>query len=196
MTLNRLIVTLMITGYINVISVEQKGLKQEWSINISESTTSSFYNWWSTAVGSGHANLALRTDWRSHMKLGHDKLGFDYVRFHGILDDDVGSVNDINDYSFINIDKIYQGLLDIGVKPYVDLLFMPDKFASMSNTTLYHYKGNISPPKSWNIWYEYIQQLTQHLVSEFGINEVKTWYFEVWNGMLFTCIHSFALING
>ena len=88
---------------------------QQWKIKIDSSTTSPFYYFWDKCVGSGHAALMLRDDWRSWMKQGVDDIGFKYVRGHGILDDDVGAVNGINDYSFINIDKIYHHLLSINI---------------------------------------------------------------------------------
>eukprot|EP01084_Bolivina_argentea_P292328 502535_1 len=107
---------------------------QEWKITIDDSSTSPFYYFWDTCVGSGHAALMLRNDWRQWMKQGVDNIGFKYVRGHGILDDDVGSVNGLNDYSFVNIDKIYRHLLSINMKPYVEISFMPNLFASNDTT--------------------------------------------------------------
>ena len=112
------------------------------------------------------------------MKYGYDQINFKQVRCHGILDDDVGTVNGINDYSFVNIDNIYSYLLSIGMKPYVEISFMPEKFASDPNKTICHYKGGTSPPISYDLWYDFIKQWVQHLVDAFGIDEIRQWKFE------------------
>eukprot|EP01083_Nonionella_stella_P085780 237987_1 len=154
---------------------------QQWLVNISSTTSNNFYYYWNKCVGSGHGSLLLREDWRSHMEHGRDKINFTHVRCHGILDDDVGSVNNINDYSFVNIDKIYSYLLSINMKPYVEISFMPEKLASDPTKTTCHYKGGTSPPSSYDLWHTFIQTWIQHLVDYFGIDEIRQWKFEVWN---------------
>ena len=118
------------------------------------------------------------------MESTHNALKFKSVRFHGILDDDVGSVNEINDYSFVNINKIYKYLLSINMKPYVEISFLPYTF-SINNCEGHignnHYKPCRGIPSNYTIWYDFIQQWTQNLLDEFGINEVSTWKFEVYN---------------
>ena len=47
---------------------------------------------WEHTVGSGHALLALRADWQDQLRRCHDELGFRHVRFHGPLDDDMGTL--------------------------------------------------------------------------------------------------------
>ena len=150
---------------------------QVWKSTVSSSTTYTFDFYWNKCTGSGHGALALREDWQEMVKNAHDKVGVTSVRFHGILDDDVGPVNGVNDYSFVNIDKIYDYLLSINMKPYVEISFMPADFASGSRT-VFHYKGNISPPKDWSTWNGFIKLWMQHLVDRYGIDEVSTWKFE------------------
>eukprot|EP01084_Bolivina_argentea_P066551 121318_1 len=154
---------------------------QQWSIDISQTSKQYFANWWSKGCGSGHGSLALRDDWRNLMLKAHEELGFEYVRFHGILDDDVGSVNGVNDYSFVNIDNIFDFLTSINMKPYVEISFMPKDFASNTSCTIMHYNGIVTPPKNYTIWNSFIQTWIQHIVDRYGIEEVSTWYFEVWN---------------
>eukprot|EP01084_Bolivina_argentea_P136488 240368_1 len=154
---------------------------QQWSVNISNSTMNHFYYYWNECVGSGHGSLLLRNDWRQHMKYGHDQINFSLVRCHGILDDDIGVVNGINDYSFINIDNIYSYLLSINMKPFVEVSFMPEIFAINSSETIAHYKAITSPPISFDLWYNFIRQWIKHLIDYFGINEIRQWKFEIWN---------------
>jgi xylan 1,4-beta-xylosidase len=133
--------------------------------------------------GSGHALLGLRADWRQQLTQQQQALGWRYVRFHGILDDDM-SVLQMRDgkplYSFFNIDSIYDFLLSINMKPIIELGFMPEDIAS-GNATVFHYKGNTTPPKSNALWFDLIQTLVKHLIDRYGIEEVRTWPFEVWN---------------
>ena len=139
---------------------------------------------WTKCVGSCHAATALREDWRRQLKKCHDELGFEYVRFHGILNDDMSvclrSDDGTIEYSFFNIDSIIDFLLSIGMKPFIELSFMPEALASGSKT-VFHYKGNITPPKSYDEWSKLIYALAIHLVERYGICEVRKWFFEVWN---------------
>eukprot|EP01084_Bolivina_argentea_P201164 343901_1 len=178
--------TLWMLHFDNVVSGISAQLgAQTWSINISNTSTTEFNNiFWRHCIGSGHAALTLRTDWRQQMKSTHNTLQFQSVRFHGILDDDVGAVNKINDYSFVNIDKIYQYLLSINMKPYVEIGFTPYLFSSnncANNIIGNHYHPCHAIPNNYTIWYDFIQQWTQHLITVFGIDEISTWKFEVYN---------------
>ena len=77
--------------------------------------------------------MALRADWQRDLKRAHDELGFRYVRFHGLLSDDMGTVVRENKklfYSFFNCDQVFDFLLSIGMKPFVELSFMPGPLAS------------------------------------------------------------------
>lgn len=133
--------------------------------------------------GSGHALLGLRADWRQQLAEQQKALGWRYVRFHGVLDDDMSVLQMRNGqplYSFFNIDSIYDFLLSINMKPIIELGFMPEDIAS-GNATVFHYKGNTTPPKTKQAWYDLIQTLVKHLIDRYGADEVRTWPFEVWN---------------
>eukprot|EP01084_Bolivina_argentea_P318488 552328_1 len=136
---------LIFCAILSLFTISYSQSAQQWKTTISTSTTYNFNFFWNQCAGSGHGSLMLREDWQEHLKNAHDKVGITSVRAHGILDDDVGAVNGVTDFSFVNIDKIYDYLLSINMKPYVEISFMPVDFASSSDTT-FHYKGNISPP--------------------------------------------------
>jgi len=140
--------------------------------------------YWTKCVGSCHAATALREDWRRQLKSCREELGFEYVRFHGLLDDDMSvclrGANGSVEYSFFNVDSVFDFLLDIGMKPFIELSFMPSALASGSKT-IFHYRGNITPPKSWDEWGNLIGTLAHHLVRRYGVEEVRKWFFEVWN---------------
>lgn len=138
---------------------------------------------WEHTVGSDHATMALRADWQAQLKRAHDELGFRYVRFHGILDDDVGTLLCEQDklvYAFFNSDQIFDFLLSIGMKPFVELSFMPSTLSSGS-TTVFKYRGNVTPPRDYGAWATLIGKLVAHWVDRYGLDEVRQWFFEVWN---------------
>ncbi len=140
-------------------------------------------HFWEHTVGSGHATLALRADWQAQLRRAHDELGMRHVRFHGILCDDMGTLICQSDellYSFFNADQIFDFLLSIGMKPFVELSFMPSALSS-SGQTIFHYRANVSAPKDLAQWSVLIHKLVSHWVDRYGIDEVRQWFFEVWN---------------
>ncbi|CAN5227788.1 cellulase family glycosylhydrolase [soil metagenome] len=138
---------------------------------------------WEAMIGSGHATLALRADWQRQLARCRRELGLRYVRFHGILSDDVGTLmceNDTPIYSFFNADSIFDFLRSIDMKPVVELSFMPSALSS-GGATVFHYRGNITPPRDIAAWTTLIDKLVRHWVERYGVAEVRTWMFEVWN---------------
>ena len=142
-----------------------------------------FPHFWEHTVGSGHATLALRADWRAQLKQAHDDLGMQHVRFHGILGDDMGTLVGEGDrffYSFFNTDQIFDFLLSIGMRPFVELSFMPSILSS-GDQTIFHYRANVTPPRDYAQWAVLIRKLVGHWVERYGLGEVRQWFFEVWN---------------
>ncbi len=135
-------------------------------------------------VGAGRANEGLRADWQQQLAYIKKECGFKYIRMHGLLTDDMGVYREDRkgnpEYNFQYIDVLYDFILSIGMKPFVELGFMPEALAS-GKETIFWWKGNVTPPKDYNKWEELIRNLTLHLTERYGADEVKTWYFEVWN---------------
>ncbi|MFZ3255666.1 MAG: hypothetical protein WBD94_15665 [Candidatus Acidiferrales bacterium] len=144
-----------------------------------------FPHFWEDMFGSGRAVLSLRDSYRQDLRAVKAITGFEYVRFHGIFDDDVGlySENQSGEpvYNSSSVDQIYDGLLANGVRPYVELSFMPPQLAATDIHQAFWYHPSVSPPKSWEKWDDLITKFAKHLVNRYGINEVSQWYFEVWN---------------
>lgn len=142
-----------------------------------------FPHFWEHTVGSCHATMALRADWQKQLTRCYKEVGFQHVRFHGLLSDDMGTLMMEMDqlvYSFFNADQICDFLLSIGMKPFMELSFMPSTLSS-GNEIVFHYKGNITPPKNYTAWETLINKLVQHWVTRYGIEEVSKWFFEIWN---------------
>jgi xylan 1,4-beta-xylosidase len=138
---------------------------------------------WEHTVGSCHAPLALRADWQGQLCRCRQELGFRHVRFHGLLNDDMSTLVGRKGqpvYSFFNADAIWDFVLSLGMRPFIELSFMPEFLASGS-ATVFHYRGNITPPKNYHQWATLIGKLAVHWVERYGLDEVRQWYFEVWN---------------
>jgi xylan 1,4-beta-xylosidase len=145
-----------------------------------------FPHFWEQMFGSGRAVLALRENYRKDVRLVKAVADFRYVRFHAIFHDEVGLYDEDATgkavYNFSYIDQIYDGLLAEGVRPFVELSFMPQKLASDPQGIFgFWYKPNNSPPKDYAKWDALIDAFARHLIERYGIDEVAQWYFEVWN---------------
>jgi xylan 1,4-beta-xylosidase len=139
-----------------------------------------FPHFWEKMFGSGRAILSLRQDYRDDLKAVKSATGFRYVRFHDILDDDVG-VYHTDHYNFSYVDEIYDGLLANGIRPFVELGFMPKLLAADATPHAFWYKPYPSPPKDPVEWAKLVTAFLEHLIARYGADEVEKWYFEVWN---------------
>jgi xylan 1,4-beta-xylosidase len=144
-----------------------------------------FPHFWEQMFGSGRAVLSLRESYRHDLRDVKQITGFEYVRFHAIFHDEVGIYDEDAQghpvYNFSYVDQIYDGLLANGVRPFVELSFMPKKLAAREALHAFWYKQSVSPPKDWDKWDDLITQFSKHLVDRYGVDEVAHWYFEVWN---------------
>jgi xylan 1,4-beta-xylosidase len=135
-------------------------------------------------VGAGRANEGLRADWQQQLAYVKKECDFKYIRMHGLLADDMAVYTEDEkgnpQYNYMYIDALYDYLLSIDIKPFVELGFMPAALASGSRT-IFWWKGNVTPPKDYKKWEDLIRNLTEHFTERYGVDEVKTWYFEVWN---------------
>jgi xylan 1,4-beta-xylosidase len=134
------------------------------------------------SVGADYAGTLVRPDSLAQLKVAVDELGFRYIRFHSIFHDDLGTVKRVDGkivYDWTRIDQLYDALLGMGIKPFVELGFTPDAMKS-SNQTIFYWKGNTSHPEP-KAWRELVDAFVRHLRSRYGAEEVRSWYFEVWN---------------
>ena len=149
-----------------------------------ERSLGAFAHYWEACAGSGHASLALRAEWQKDLELVHRQAGIRAVRFHGVLDDDMAVCTGVDSSgprtNFLFVDEVYDRMLEIGVKPYVELSFMPGPLASSQNTILW-YRGNTSPPRDLREWRQLVAAFAGHLVDRYGREEVAQWRFECWN---------------
>jgi len=144
-----------------------------------------FPHFWERMFGSGRAVLSLRDSYRQDLRAVRGVTAFSYVRFHAIFHDEVGLYSEDSAgkpvYNFSYIDQIYDGLLANGIRPFVELSFMPGALASTQERQSFWYRPFSSPPKDYARWDAMITAFAQHLIERYGIDEVSQWYFEVWN---------------
>jgi xylan 1,4-beta-xylosidase len=130
------------------------------------------------------AGRAVAEEFDQALRLARRDLGADRVRAHAILHDDLGVYREVDGqpvHDFSAIDRVYDRVLEIGLRPVVELSFMPRDLARDPDATVFEYGAIISPPHDWERWSELIRDLTQHLVDRYGLDEVSSWGFEVWN---------------
>ncbi len=183
--LRRTVFALVSFGLLLAAATSKSAAQEQISIDAHAQTTP-FPHFWEEMFGSGRAILTLRESYREDLRAVKKITDFQYVRFHAILHDEAGVYDEDEHgspvYNFAYVDQIYDGLLKNGVKPFVEISFMPKKLAF--NPDALHpfwYKQNVSPPKSMELWDGLMTRFARHLVDRYGIDEVATWYFEVWN---------------
>lgn len=135
-------------------------------------------------VGAGRANEGLRADWQEQLAEIQKDIAFRYIRMHGLLSDDMGVYNEDAAghpmYNFQYIDALYDALLRLKIRPFVEIGFMPARLAS-GTKTIFWWKGNVTPPKDQARWSGLIHALIAHWRERYGLDEIRTWYYEVWN---------------
>ena len=150
---------------------------------------------WRPMIGSEHLSHMLSLDRVGGRPIGdeltealrvvHDELGVAAVRAHGILGDDLGTYREVDGrpvVDFAGIDRVYDRLMGIGLRPVVELAYMPRDLARDPDHLAFFYEGVSSPPKDWDRWAELVRDLVQHLADRYGLDELREhWAFEVWN---------------
>ncbi|MFB9052653.1 hypothetical protein ACFFVB_06125 [Formosa undariae] len=166
------------------LSVTMFGQAQNIKVDVNQSGEA-FDHYWSKMVGAGRANEALRAGWLEQMEQVQENCGFEYVRFHGLFHDDMFPIiieKGKTVYNWQYIDDVFDRLLDMNVKPFVELAFLPTSMAAKDSKTVFWWKANITPADdTFGKWHDLVEAFTQHCVDRYGIEEVLTWYFEVWN---------------
>src|SRR5438093_3074187 len=94
-------------------------------------------------------------------------------------------------YNWTILDRIFDTYLERGVRPYVQIGFMPKDLSTKPEPYQHHwtpqakynqiYTGWAYPPKDYGKWAELVFRWTQHCLEKYGRAEVESWYWEVWN---------------
>lgn len=157
-------------------------------VTVSGNKTIPFHNNVDYCVGTGRMGLALHGEYLEQLQFVQEKIGFSYIRGHGLFCDDMAIYQEyINEegkaaaeYNFTYLDRVFDSYRRLSIRPFLELGFMPEKLASGTQTQFY-WKGNVTPPKSYDRWCELVQETLRHLLSRYGEEEVLSWPIEVWN---------------
>ncbi|MHA6720497.1 GH39 family glycosyl hydrolase [Sphingomonas sp. RS6] len=134
------------------------------------------------SIGSDYPGTLIRPDSQAQLALAVPELGFRYIRFHAIFHDVLKTVQQREGkivYDWSGIDKLYDDLLAKKIKPFVELGFTPEALKTSDNS-IFYWKGNTSHPRL-DGWRDLIDAFTRHLIDRYGAEEVRSWFFEVWN---------------
>ncbi len=138
-------------------------------------------------IGTGRLGLALQKEYIDHLKMVQKTLNFRYIRGHGLFCDDVGIYRECEMdgktstfYNFTYLDRIMDTYLENGIRPFLELGFMPEKLKT-GEQTVFYWKGNTTPPVSYEKWADLVKNTLNHLIDRYGRDEVVTWPIEVWN---------------
>lgn len=148
---------------------------------------------WQPMIGSERLSQLLSRDLSGGREIGtellaalrrvRDEVGVESVRAHAILHDDLAVYREVDGevvLDFSGVDRVYDLLLSVGLRPVVEIGFMPRDLASDPERTVFEYRGVISPPKDWDRWALLVRSLVAHLLERYG-EQVLGWDFEVWN---------------
>lgn len=126
-------------------------------------------------------------DFAQALDIAHRELGLEKVRAHGILSTLAPSPSAADPteaakvLDFASLDHAYEEILAMGIRPVVELSFMPPGLARNKDASVFTYPGVTSPPNDFARWGETVENTAAHLVERFGLDEVASWGFEVWN---------------
>ncbi|MCW6005952.1 xylan 1,4-beta-xylosidase [Micromonospora sp. CPCC 205371] len=154
---------------------------------VPEHSTGRLPDAWRACVGTGRFELALRKDYQDSLALIQREIGFRHIRGHGLLSDGVGVYRPYEyggarhvRHAFTYVDQVVDAYLELGIAPFVELGFMPEDLAS-GDQTVFWWRGNVTPPRSWTEWAALVRATVAHLVDRYGLEQVRQWPIEVWN---------------
>lgn len=139
-------------------------------------------------IGTGRMGLALQKEYLDQLELVQEEIGFRHIRGHGLFSDDMAIYQEFEDeagvkrveYNFTYLDMVMDSYRRLELRPFLELGFMPDKMAS-GDQTVFYWKGNTTPPESYDAWCDMVTAVLRHLVERYGEEEVVNWPIEVWN---------------
>jgi len=142
---------------------------------------------WRKLAAFGRAAEGLRGEWRNQLRNIQNDIPFEYIRFHGIFSDDMMVYSEDSEgnpeYNFSYVDELIDFFMEVRIKPFIELSFMPEKLASKQRH-VFNWNANMSFPKNINKWKDLIENFLLHLLQRYGIKEVSSWYFEIWDGFI------------
>lgn len=156
-------------------------------IEIREDAEAFFHNNVDYCIGTGRMGLALTQEYQEQLRLVQEEIGFLHIRGHGLFCDDMAIYQEYEEdgitkaeYNYTYLDRVMDFYRSVGLRPFLELGFTPEKMAR-GTQTIFYWKGNTTPPKDYGAWCQMVQALLRHLMERYGAEEVVQWPVEVWN---------------
>lgn len=135
-------------------------------------------------ICAGRAHEGLRASWQKQLRTVQREIGFEYIRFHGIFNDEMAIYREDENgeprFFWQYFDELFDFLREVGLKPIFELSFMPEAIASKPHT-LFWWRGNACPPTDYDKWARLVKATVEHSIERYGLDEVLEWKWEVWN---------------
>lgn len=186
-------------GQVLVFDWDKAQMEKQGDINMEETVTrrevrvmpdaeAPFRNRAAFCVGTGRMGLALQKEYLDQLALVQRHCHFRYIRGHGLFSDDMAIYQTCKDeqgeeralYNFTYLDRVMDSYRALGLRPFLELGFMPAKLASGTQTVFY-WRGQVTPPKCDEGWCALVEATLRHLCERYGADDVVTWPVEVWN---------------
>ncbi len=162
-------------------------MMEEIRIAVKEGDRACFHNHVDYCIGTGRMGLALTKEYQEQLKLVQDEIGFQHIRGHGLFSDDMAIYQEYEEngvkraeYNFTYLDRVMDSYLEVGIRPFLELGFMPKKLAK-GTQELFYWKANTTPPKDYGEWCNMVRALLRHFMERYGAEEAVSWPIEVWN---------------
>lgn len=158
------------------------------TIRVKDGAKVTFNNNVDYCIGTGRMGLALQKAYQEQLGFVQKYIGFKHIRGHGLFTDDMaiyqqykdaeGNIHD--EYNYTYLDMVMDSYREQGLRPFLELGFMPRKMAS-GDQTIFYWRGNVTPPAEYERWTKMVQALLNHLMERYGEEDVVNWPIEVWN---------------
>ncbi len=151
------------------------------SINAAKKTTPLSHSWRSVLCA-GNAEDLLLSEVQAVVRRMQEEIGFRYIKLHNIFSDSMCVCSLKGDGSmvcrFSYLDLVLDFALSLGLRPMLELSFMPEALAKTPGRRLFHYL--VSEPNQPERWTRLIQALLEHLSARYGMEALESWHFSVW----------------
>lgn len=130
-------------------------------------------------ISIGWAKEAILAPIQDQIRQAQREIGFEFLRMHGIFDDSMGVFQGTLErysFNFTYFDIVYDFILGLGLRPYMELSYMPSVLAACADT-YYAYRCHICLPKDWSVWNDLVKATLTHCINRYGIDRVRGWLF-------------------
>lgn len=143
--------------------------------------TSKWKKTWDKIINMGNIDSLLNYDVQSQLLIMQKEIGFSYVRIYNIFMQDMyyENISGDNKYNFSRIDRGLDFLVEHNLKPYIELSFKPtDVNYTINSSVGDRYNEIIFHDRESYV--EVMQAFSSHIANRYGVNEIESWYFELW----------------